>query len=177
MTTPRPTVTGDAMASDDPKTKEWKVRFACAQGAYDRGMISECESLLFRLMEKGKTLQESKFATNTSHVGLGAVYTATGKIDKAVTFGIILQTGTREAATIRFYAQLHIAGIVVTLTRPRILSTAVTVRCTPQAYLQRLNRFSLISPESAAEVARKGLLLGNSLLTVFVQNNSQALAK
>lgn len=80
MTQPRLT---DAMVSDDPKTKTWKVRFACAKGAYDLGKFSECESLLHRLMEQANTLQESVFATNTCHVGLGAVYVATGKIDKA----------------------------------------------------------------------------------------------
>lgn len=104
------------MASDDPKTKEWKVRFACAQGAYDRGMFSECESLLFRLMEQGKSLQESEFATNTCHVGLGAVYTATGKIDKAkqhLETAINALTGSgdeslRELSALahRFYAEV-----------------------------------------------------------------------
>ncbi len=80
MTQPRLT---DAMESHDPKTKAWKVRFACAKEAYEIGKFSECESLLHRLMEQANTLQESVFATNTCHVGLGAVYVATGKIDKA----------------------------------------------------------------------------------------------
>lgn len=80
MTQPRLT---DAMLSDDPKTKTWKVRFACAKGAYDSGKFSECESLLHRLIEQANDLQESVFATNTCHVGLGAVYVATGKIDRA----------------------------------------------------------------------------------------------
>lgn len=80
MTQPRLT---DAMESHDPRTKAWKVRFACAKGAYDVGKFSECESLLHRLMEQANTIEESVFAANTCHIGLGAVYIATGKIDKA----------------------------------------------------------------------------------------------
>lgn len=80
MTQPRLT---DAMESHDSKTKVWKVRFACAKGAYDIGKFGECESLLHRLMEQADGLEESVFATNTCHIGLGAVYIATGKIDKA----------------------------------------------------------------------------------------------
>ncbi len=47
------------------------------------GEYRQCESLLYRAMEQAKNLKDSTFATNTCHVGLGAVYIATGKIDQA----------------------------------------------------------------------------------------------
>jgi tetratricopeptide (TPR) repeat protein len=61
----------------------WKSRFAAAKGAYEMGEFRQCESLLYRAMEQAKNLKESTFATNTCHVGLGAVYIATGKLDQA----------------------------------------------------------------------------------------------
>jgi len=73
----------DAMASSDPKTKMWKSRFAAAKAAYSVGDFRQCESLLFRAMAQAKTLTEWTFATNTCHVGLGALYLATGKHDRA----------------------------------------------------------------------------------------------
>jgi tetratricopeptide (TPR) repeat protein len=61
----------------------WKSRFAAAKGAYEMGEFRQCESLLYLAMEQAKNLKESTFATNTCHVGLGAVYIATGKIEQA----------------------------------------------------------------------------------------------
>ncbi len=73
----------DAIASTDSDTKFWKSRFAAAKGAYEIGEFRQCESLLYRALEQAKNLKESIFAINTCHVGLGAVYIATGKIDQA----------------------------------------------------------------------------------------------
>ena len=73
----------DAIPSEDRETKMWKSRFAAATAAYEMGEFRQCESLLYRAMEQANTLKESKFAINTCHVGLGAVYIATGKIDQA----------------------------------------------------------------------------------------------
>jgi|SRR5277367_5062644 len=73
----------DAIASNDPETRMWKSRFSAAKGAYEMGEFHQCETLLFRALEQAKALKESNFATNTCHVGLGALYIATGKIDKA----------------------------------------------------------------------------------------------
>jgi len=73
----------DAMVSNDPETRMWKTRFSAAKGAYEMGEFHQSETLLFRALEQAKSLKESTFATNTCHVGLGAVYIATGKLDKA----------------------------------------------------------------------------------------------
>src|SRR4030095_404017 len=73
----------DAIASNDPETRMWKSRFAAAKAAYDIGEFRQCESLLYRLLEQAQTLTDSTFTTNTCHVGLGAVYLATGKIEQA----------------------------------------------------------------------------------------------
>lgn len=73
----------DAIASDDRDTSMWKARFAAAKGAYDSGEFRQCETLLFRLLEQGKKLKASTFAANSCHLGLGAVYIATGKMELA----------------------------------------------------------------------------------------------
>src|SRR5271165_1534555 len=73
----------DAIPSNDPETRMWKSRFAAAKGAYEMGEFRQCESLLYLALEQAKNLKESTFATNTCHVGLGAVYIATGKLDEA----------------------------------------------------------------------------------------------
>lgn len=73
----------DAIASNDRDTNLWKTRFAAAKGAYDSGEFRQCETLLFRLIEQGKTLKASMFAVNSCHLGLGAVYLATGKMELA----------------------------------------------------------------------------------------------
>jgi hypothetical protein len=73
----------DAMESNDTETRLWKARFAAAKAAYEAGELRQCESLLFRCLEQAKPLKEHTFATNTCHVGLGALYVATDKLDKA----------------------------------------------------------------------------------------------
>jgi tetratricopeptide (TPR) repeat protein len=54
-----------------------------AKAAYDAADLKSCETLLFRLLEQGKSLKESVFATNTCKVGLAMVYLASDKVDAA----------------------------------------------------------------------------------------------
>lgn len=106
----------DAMTSSDPETKLWKSRFAAAKGAYSVGEFRQCESLLYRLMEQAESLHEWAFATNTCHVGLGALYLGTGKLDKAreqLQTAINALSGAGEpalrelyAVALRFYSRL-----------------------------------------------------------------------
>ena len=73
----------DAIASTDTETRMWKSLFAAAKGAYAIADFKQCESLLLRALEKGKSLKESTFAINTCLVGQGALCLATGKLDEA----------------------------------------------------------------------------------------------
>lgn len=106
----------DAIASSDKETKLWKTRFAAAKGAYSMGEFRQCESQLYLAMEQAKSLKEHTFATNTCHVGLGALYIATGKPDKAreeLQHAINALSGSGDpalrelyAVALRFHSQL-----------------------------------------------------------------------
>src|SRR5215813_5404987 len=73
----------DAIESTDLETRMWKSRFAAAKAAFAIGDFRQCESLLYRAIEQAKSLKERTFAINTCHVGLGALYVATGKMEQA----------------------------------------------------------------------------------------------
>lgn len=73
----------DTLSGTDPATKLWRSRFSAAKAAYHQGDLRQCERLLFRAMEQAKSLPDWQFATNSCHVGLGAVYLGLGDFEKA----------------------------------------------------------------------------------------------
>ena len=45
----------EAIKADDPGTKQWKMRFACARFAYEEGRLTEAEQLLLRVLARLRT--------------------------------------------------------------------------------------------------------------------------
>lgn len=108
----------DAMVATDHPTKLWKSRISAAKGAYQQGEFRQCETLLFRAIEQGKLLKEHEFAVNACHVGLGALYIATAKLNDAqkhLEQAMHALSGSGEpalrelyAVALRFHAQVYL---------------------------------------------------------------------
>jgi tetratricopeptide (TPR) repeat protein len=105
----------EAVTSNDPKTKRWRMMFAAGRMAYDTGDFHQAESLLVRAAEVAKEMKESSFGLNATEIGLAAVMLATKRSPEAAKrLGRII--GTLEgipdpehkelmAVALRFYSQ------------------------------------------------------------------------
>lgn len=108
----------DAIETVDQPTKLWKSRISAAKGAYHQGEFRQCETLLFRAIEQAKQLKDHVFAVNACHMGLGALYIATGRLNDAqkhLDQAIRALSGASEpalrelyAVSLRFHAQTHL---------------------------------------------------------------------
>ncbi|MBX9689366.1 MAG: hypothetical protein K2X27_21835 [Candidatus Obscuribacterales bacterium] len=74
----------DAIASDDPKTKRWRMLFSSARMAYESGELRQAETLLARAYELAKELPESSFALQATEIGSAAVLLAEKRSKEAM---------------------------------------------------------------------------------------------
>ncbi|MGD9683913.1 MAG: tetratricopeptide repeat protein [Candidatus Obscuribacterales bacterium] len=103
--------------SADKDFIKWRSRFQVATSAFEMGELKEARTLLFRLLEVAKTLDDNDFAIPASQLGIAIVSMEQGKLEESREYfdqGLSALSSSSDpacqelyAAGLRFFAIWH----------------------------------------------------------------------